>query len=251
MPASPKCFLLLPPSEGKAEGGDSSPGAAWTPELGVFGASLSRERTRVASELKKVKGGDQKLIGVKGDLLIRAQAANRSIIGSPALPAWRRYTGVVWDHLDLASLSAPDRRKALTRILIPSGVCGLVRGDDPVPDYKLKMGASLGALGGLARWWNPSLTNALATHVGQAQVVDLLPQEHKSAIDLKAIPGLVRVDLVDKKGGVVGGHNAKAAKGLLAAHIINVIFGGDDVSAAVASFRNAQYKAVITTGGRS
>jgi hypothetical protein len=250
MKATPKFFLLLPPSEGKAEGGESGTKAQWSPDSGQFGALLADARARVAAELKKLKGGDQALIGVKGDLLIRAQTANRTLVGSPTLPAWQRYTGVVWDHLDLAGLGAADRKAATQRIVIPSGLCGLVRADDPVPDYKLKIGAKLGTFGNLAKWWNPVLTDALASKVKSTLVIDLLPNEHKASITLSALPGLVRVDLVDKKGGVVGGHNAKAAKGLLAAHLLDVVSNGGDVTAAVASFKNAQYKAVIATGGK-
>jgi hypothetical protein len=204
----------------------------------------------VAAELQKLKGGDHTLIGVKGDLLARAQLANRTLIGSPTLPAWQRYTGVVWDYLDLAGLAATDRTSATRRILIPSGLCGLVRADDPVPDYKLKIGAKLGSIGNLAKWWNPVLTAAMTSKVKTTMVIDLLPNEHKASIALSTLPGLVRVDLVDKKGGAVGGHNAKAAKGLLAAHLLDVVSNGGDVTAAVASFKNAQYKAVISVGGK-
>ena len=56
------------------------------------------------------------------------------------MPAWRRYSGVVWDHLDPASLThrAP--------IVVVSGLHGLVGAEDPLPDYRLKMSANVAPL---------------------------------------------------------------------------------------------------------
>ena len=234
-------IILLPPSEGKAEGG--KPGTSWDPASGAFGPVLAGMRAEVASSLKKAKGGDQKLLGVKGDVLARAQEENRSIVGSPVLPAWQRYTGVVWDHLDLASMSAADRRTALRSILVPGGAMGLVRGDDPVPAYKLKMGASVPPMGKLSTWWRPAVTAAVAKAARGTAIVDLLPQEHAAAVEWSALSNVVHVELVARAGGAVGGHFAKAAKGLLARWLLENADSG--VSAAVKSFRNPDYAARV------
>jgi hypothetical protein len=101
-------MLLLPPSEGKAEGGRRRT-AIWTPDTGSFGAHLGELRGEVVEALAVAHGGDHKLLGVKGDHLLRAQSANSTLIGAPVLPAWQRYTGVVWDHLDPATLPAAAR----------------------------------------------------------------------------------------------------------------------------------------------
>ena len=235
--------ILLPPSEGKADGGD--PAAEWDPADGVFGGALADSRRQVVMALAKTKGGSEKLLGVSGKHLQRAKASNSALIGAPTLPAWQRYTGVVWDHLDLASMSAADRRSATTRIVVPSGLAGLVRGDDPLPDYRLKMGARLAPLGTMARWWQPAVTEALRSVARGRTVVDLLPNEHRAAIDWAAIDDVVRIDLVSRTGGAVGGHNAKAAKGLLARHLLS----SKDVPIArsLASFTHPEYSAKART----
>lgn len=229
--------ILLPPSEGKASGGNEK--SSWTCESGVFGNALGDFRCEVATRLRAVKGGDQKLLGVKGTHLEHAQASNRSILGSPSLPAWQRYTGVVWDHLDLASFLGASRAAAAKRIFVPSGMAGLVRADDPLPDYRLKMGARLAPFGTMSAWWRDDVTDALASHVRKSLVIDLLPQEHKAAFDWDALPHTVRIDLVSKKGAVVGGHNAKAAKGLLARHLLQS--GTTPVSKILSSFSHPEY----------
>lgn len=236
-------FLLLPPSEGKAVGGNAR--LKYATHSGAFGPALGDCRTDVAQALSSAKGGDGKLLGVKGELLERAQEANRTLVGSPALPAWQRYTGVVWDHLDLPSFSGSIRTAATRRIIVPSGFAGLVRADDPLPDYRLKMGARLAPFGLMSTWWRDDLTTALLTHTKKLPVVDLLPQEHRSAIDWSLVNTLVRVDLVSRSGGIVGGHNAKAAKGLLARHLL--VSSGTDIERMVATFNHPEYTAKVST----
>ena len=182
------------------------------------------------------------MLGAKGPLLERAQASNSSLVGAPTLPAWQRYTGVVWDHLALDNLPAATRSAALSRIVVVSGLAGLVRADDPLPDYRLKMGARLPGYGTLAGWWRDDLTAALATWLKGRTVVDLLPQEHRAAIDWSAVDS-IRVDLVARRGGRVGGHDAKAAKGLLARHLLTTT---GDIAPMVGSFEHPAYSARIT-----
>lgn len=235
--------LLLPPSEGKSEAGNQS--HLWTPRLGAFGAALEVSRTQIAAQLRKDKGGAQKLLGVNGAHLTRAQSCNMQLIGAPCLPAWQRYTGVVWDHLDLASLSATQRNAFVKRIIVPSGLLGLVRADDQVPDYRLKMGARLAPFGSMSKFWNEAITDALVAVVKKKVVVDLLPNEHRAAINWDLLDNVVRVDLVSHSGAIVGGHNAKAAKGLLARHLL--VSTNADVRRTVASFKHPEYSAKVAT----
>jgi uncharacterized protein len=217
--------ILLPPSEGKATDGTATSGTGspttapgWSPELGVFGAALGDRRIAVVEALLACDGGDAKLLGVTGKHLDRAQGANRTLLGAPTMPAWQRYTGVVWEHLAVTSLTAPQRRS----IVVVSGLLGLVRGDDPLPDYRLKMGATLPPLGKLARWWSEPITHALEAASRRRFVIDLLPAEHRAAL----VPGLAGTRLAGvsvtlrERSGASGGHAAKAAKGRLAHHLV-------------------------------
>ena len=206
-------MLLLPPSEGKADGG-SGRRARWAPDAGSFGSTLADQRSDVVDALARLHGGDQRLLGVKGEHLARARSANAALRGARTLPAWQRYTGVVWDHLDPATL-LPEARK---RIVVVSGLLGLARGDDPVPDYRLKMGASPPPLGKLSTWWRDAVSAELARVARRRVVIDLLPKEHRAALVLDGLEG-VSLTLVDPTGKP-GGHFAKAAKGELARAIL-------------------------------
>lgn len=235
-------LILLPPSEGKAEGGRTN--VPWSVDSGMFGMPFMQYRREVATRLAAIGGGNSALLGAKGALLDRARASNTMLIGAPTLPAWRRYTGVVWDHLDLESFSSDVRSACTRRILVPSALAGLCAASDPLPDYRLKMGARLTPFGTLAAWWRAPISTALASRARGRMVIDLLPQEHRAAIDGSLLPGLVRVDLVSRSGGVVGGHNAKAAKGLLARHLLTASSGS--LETRVTSFVHPQYLAKIT-----
>jgi uncharacterized protein len=232
-------MLLLPPSEGKAldalTGATPSSRAAsgWDAADGAFGQLADRRRAVVAA-LGAIGGGDAKLLGVRGDHLSRAQSANVSLPGAPTMPAWQRYTGVVWDHLDPATLPAAARR----RIVVVSGLLGLVRADDPVPDYRLKMGANLAPLGKLSTWWRADLSAALNRAARRRMVIDLLPQEHRAAWVPEGVSG-VSVSLVDPTGAP-GGHFAKAAKGELARALLT------DGIGALETWRHDRFELLVT-----
>ena len=239
--------ILLPPSEGKAEGGSAR--AKWSPGAGVFGKALGTQRREVAEALAKAGGGSPALLGVSGKHLERARTANRGLIGAPTLPAAERYTGVVWDHLDLTSLSTVQRERALQRIIIPSGLLGVCLASDPVPDYRLKMGARFAPFGGtMAKWWRDAVSDAINAYAKGCVVIDLLPTEHRASYvpDRTLVAAHVVVDLVTPQGKA-GGHDAKAAKGLLARHLLTktpAMKNVDDVLSATESFSDRRFKVV-------
>jgi hypothetical protein len=218
--------VLLPPSEGKATDPPrgrrrSGAGRGWDPADGRFG-ELAAPRTEVVAALAAVGGGDRRLLGVGGDHLELARHSNTLLLGAPAMPAWQRYTGVVWDHLGAATLEPAARR----RILVVSGLHGVVRADDQIPYYRLKMSANLAPLGKLSTWWRDPVTDAIERAARRSFVVDLLPREHRAAWRPTRVHG-VRVELVDP-AGTSGGHFAKAAKGRLTRAILDTGLGALD-----------------------
>ena len=233
-------FILLPPSEGKAEGGVKS--AKWRESSGEFGKQLALQRKALVDQLAKAKGGDEKLLGVSKAHLARAKSANVSLRGAPTLAAHDRYTGVVWDHLDLATLSATQRTRALNSIVVISGLLGAVSAHDPIPDYRLKMGARFTPFGLLSKWWHDSLSETLNKTFTGSVVIDLLPQEHRAAftLDTELLGDYFLVGL-NEKTGKAGGHDAKAAKGKLARHLITECTTASKALQSLKSFRDPRF----------
>jgi cytoplasmic iron level regulating protein YaaA (DUF328/UPF0246 family) len=174
-------LILLPPSEGKAIGGT---GPVWTAGAGSW-SQLDSRRLSVAKALRaamrKPVASRAKLLGVKGEALAVATATNLGVLDGPTMPAIERYTGVLYDELAASTLPAAVRRRLEGQVVIFSGLLGVVRPTDPIPDYKLKMGAAVGRPGKLSTWWRGPVSDALAPEATGRVVWDLLPNEHRAA----------------------------------------------------------------------
>lgn len=190
----PQPVLLLPPSEGKALGGEGATWAAGT----MRDAALDRHRRTVLAAAR------------------RAKATPR---GGLTLPAMERYTGTLYKELDWASLPAAARRRGEEQVRTLSGLWGLVAPTDPIPEYRLKASARLEDLGVLATWWRPRLAPALAELTAGRVVWDLLPIEHArmttwAEVGPEAPAQRITVRFVDASGATVS-HWNKLLKGAL------------------------------------
>lgn len=220
-------LILLPPSEGKAAGGS---GSEWFPDGMAMPLGDSRggdARMAVIKSLNTVMARNLaergKLLGVKGEALAAATLANRSVLVSPTLPAIERYTGVLYEALELPTLSASARRRMARSILIFSGLWGVVSPTDLIPDYKLKMGASLPGLGKLSTWWRSVLSPQLASIAQGRQVWNLLPIEHNAAWTQPPELPQITVKFFERRpdGSLVAvSHWNKFLKGALLRHLL-------------------------------
>jgi cytoplasmic iron level regulating protein YaaA (DUF328/UPF0246 family) len=226
-----RALILLPSSETKAPGGSGS----WDPAAGrAEGDLLARRRTEVARALAAAMDDPHlaaRITGVRGAAHLRAVTADRNTIGATVLPAWSRYRGVVWDHLDPPRLSREARTLATGSALVISALAGVVTWDEPLPDYKVKLTSRLAPIGVLGTAWREAVTQELADRAGLADVVvDLLPGDHARTVDFPDLDArVVHVSFTtaDRKAA---GHGAKAAKGRFARHLLEV--GGDPHRAA-------------------
>jgi cytoplasmic iron level regulating protein YaaA (DUF328/UPF0246 family) len=212
--------ILLPPSEGKAPGGVAKPWTGVLPELDA-------DRMAVRDEVRRVIAGGEaaasRLLGVKGRHLAQASEDWEALDDAPTLPASRRYSGVVWSALDPATLDAVTHRRLNARVMVPSGLWGVVAAGDPIPAYRLKMSARLPAIGSLGAFWRPRITPIIDRRAAGGWVIDLLPNEHAAAIDVDALrrSRLVRVELLEAGDGRRSvGHAGKTLKGLVARAIL-------------------------------
>ena len=156
-----------------------------------------------------------------------ALAANRRVAAAPTLPAMRRYAGTLYQGLDVAGLSAPAARQARTDLLIFSGLLGVSRGGDPVPDYRVPAKAVLPGLGVAATFWRPRLARPAA---GAARPrTGGRPALHRLCRHVAAGAGKLGGRAVDRGPGAVAdpagrlavvSYRSKLAKGRLAAALL-------------------------------
>lgn len=213
-----RVLILLPPSEGKAPAGDGPPLDLDSLVL----PALGKTRNPILNALTKVASGSEKRAlatlgltpGLAGEL-----EADRGLRTSATLPAAERYTGVLYDALDLPSLLAPDAGVD-SRVLIFSGLWGVVRPSDRIPRYRCSMNVTLPRLGGLASRWRTALGSCLPRYVGSQLVVDLRSGTYMAPWKPGEHAVVVRVLLErDGKRSIVS-HFNKATKGRLARSLL-------------------------------
>ncbi|MFC3999141.1 peroxide stress protein YaaA [Nocardiopsis sediminis] len=165
-------LILLPPSEGKASGGDGPPldlGALSLPEV-------TSARQAVLDALDALCSGPDEAARTVLGLSPGQQDAverDRALRDAPTLPAAGLYTGVLYDHLRLpALLDGATAAAAASSVLIFSGLWGVVGPTDPLPPYRLSMGVRLPPLGPLGAFWRGHLTDLLSKRADGELVVD-------------------------------------------------------------------------------
>jgi uncharacterized protein len=211
-------IVLLPPSETKRAGGDGPAlrqDALSFPTLRPVRAALVDELVTLAAD----PAACRRALGISAsqDHEIDRNAALRH---APTLPAIHRYTGVLYDALDVESLSGTALLRARARLAIGSALFGLLRADDPIPAYRLSASSKLPGHPTLAARWRPVLEPALADIAQGELVVDL---RSGSYAGLGRLPSAVVVDVVtehpDGRRTVVS-HFNKAHKGRLARALV-------------------------------
>ena len=174
-------LLLLPPSETKRDGGNAdaplnlarlSHPALTVPRRTVLAATraLSRNRATMSAALK---------LGVSQQFEI---TRNRELRSSPTIAALERYTGVLYDALDVETLNISARQFARDHVLIHSALFGLLGADDPIPAYRLSHDSRLPALP-LRKLWREHISAVLAASDGV--VLDLRSEAY---VDLGPAP---------------------------------------------------------------
>lgn len=160
-------LIVLPPSETKAFGGH---GPALSAASLTF-PELNDTRHAIATDLVALSPDRMQEVLELSDRLRPEVEANHSLRESPTMPAIHRYTGVLYDALDAATLSDA----ALSRLAIGSALFGVVGAADLIPHYRLsgstKLPTADGATPTMKARWGTAITEALASVDGL--VVDL------------------------------------------------------------------------------
>ena len=230
-------IVLLPPSETKRPGGDGPPldlGELSGPALTDLRATLIAELVELAAD----PAASRAALGISPaqDAEIGRNAALRD---APTMAAIDRYTGVLYDALDIGSLHGAAAGRARSRLAIGSALFGLLRADDPIPAYRLSAGSKLPAGATLASRWRPVLEPVLAALAEDELVVDL---RSGSYAGLGRLPGAVTVDVhTERPDGTrtVVSHFNKSHKGQLARILATTRAEPRDAAAVAAIARRA------------
>ncbi len=235
----PNFAILLAPSESKLAGGNPL-----APDMFDYRSSttfnyfheLNSQRRQLIEALQVSLDGSkaslEKIFGTKA-AATEAVEINREIFGSPLMSALERYSpGVLYKAMDFSSLPTGAQRRLLENGIIISGLFGLLRPDDLIPDYRIKMDAAIPKLGKVSTFWKKTLSDSLNRTVKGQVVWNLLPNSHADAWDDDAsYVEMIVVRFVDEKKGkrTAATKGVKALRGKLVNYIVSEM--GEDVEA--------------------
>jgi uncharacterized protein len=165
-------LILLPPSEGK-----TAPRRGKPLDLAALSApSLTPARERVLDALVTLCAGDPATAATVLEVpksQLELVELNASLRSAPTARADAVYAGVLYDAMELATLSAGARRRATARVRVTSSLFGLVAPTDRIPAYRLSGDAVLPGLGTVAGVWRDALGPEIRELVGDGLLVDL------------------------------------------------------------------------------
>ncbi|MBN9643261.1 peroxide stress protein YaaA [Corynebacterium sp. CCM 8862] len=207
-------LIVLPPSETKAAGGSGAP-IDWQ---SLSFPELNPTRKSILADLLALEPSAMQQALKLSDKMTAEVEANHNIPDAPTCPAIERYTGVLYDALDAASLTDTAR----ARLAVGSALFGVVRAGDMIPRYRLSGGSKIPGAGyptppTMKARWATTLTAVIDRLVAEeGPVVDMRSGAYRNlgpatgAID-------VRVESVQPDGSrkVVSHHN-KHYKGVAA-----------------------------------
>lgn len=152
-------LILLPPSETKRTGGIEGTKL----DFGALSFPTLTQPRKVA--IRGVRTLSRNLaaatIALKiGGTLLDEVRRNRLILTSPVLASIDRYDGVLYEGLDVATLTAQQRAFAGRHVAIASAAFGLTMALDPIPAYRLSHDSRLPGVA-LGRLWRAPMTDLL------------------------------------------------------------------------------------------
>lgn len=263
-------LVLLPPSETKRDGGNSAlPGkltgtdpTTAEPEPRTATAdeltwprleSIRRGVARDLVELSCDQEASAKAHKLGAKIVAAETARNRSVRRSERMPAALRYTGVLYDALDAASLDRESWDWLGRHVAVHSALYGLVGSTEAIAAYRCSATSRLPG-DTLRSRWRTTISDALATHDGT--VLDLRSSSYAGLGPAGATA--VDVDIVtdDGAGGVRAlNHFNKKAKGELVRALatspigrsIGPAAGADEIATAL---RALDLEATVVTSTR-
>ncbi|WP_017545279.1 peroxide stress protein YaaA [Nocardiopsis prasina] len=238
-------FILLPPSEGKATSGEGPPlevGSLTLPEL-------TETRERVVDALAVLCSGPEDAAReVLGLSVSQTDALKRNLdlTTAPTLRAADLYTGVLYDRLGLPELLGEHGAAARERVLVFSGLWGVVGPADQLPPYRLSMGVKLPPLGALGTYWRGAMSGPLGELTEGRLLVDCRSAAYAAAFrptgaaaERTVAVRVLRereVDGVTKRSVV--SHMAKATRGDIARVLVSENVQADSPEELVAALRD-------------
>ena len=227
-------FILIPPSEGKNPTDDEQ-------KFSLDNISFSSLNTKRSKLIDYLCENDlsienySSIFNISSRNYEKINAINSNIKYSRVLSTIDRYTGVLYDYLDYSNLDEIVKFNFNNSVIIFSGLFGLLRPEDKIPNYKLKMGTKLIDNEKLSRYWNDDITRVLKNLLNDQIVCNFLPNEFMLAFDNKKITPRHELNftfLQENKQGELKSvtHWTKALRGSLIRYLLMQVNNLDSIN---------------------
>jgi len=210
-------MILLPPSEGKTD----ATGKLKLDFKKLSFSELTEQRKELVTAVVAMANGPVAKtrtalsISAKQDFEIER---DQKLLTAQTGPAWSVYTGVLYDAIDIASLSAKAKSKFEAENFVVSALFGLINVTDRIPSYRLSGDTVVPKIGSLTKFWSESISQLIADQ--EQFVIDLrsgnyvkLGPTGKDMADQVVVPRIMQK--MTKGAPKVVSHSNKATKGRL------------------------------------
>ena len=210
-------MILLPPSEGKTD----ATGKQKLDFKKLSFPELTKQRQELVNAVISMANGPAAktrtalAISAKQDFEIER---DQQLLIAPTGPAWSVYTGVLYEAIEIDSLSAKAKSKFEAENFVVSALFGLINVSDRIPAYRLSGDTVVPKIGSLTKFWSESISELIADQ-GQF-VVDLRSGNYvklgpidKEIADQVVVPRIMQK--MPKGAPKVVSHSNKATKGRL------------------------------------
>jgi hypothetical protein len=158
--------ILFSPSEGKRSGGNATP-------KDIFGALNARDEILKAYNdivLSQNEEDIKRLFGFKKFSECQPYICN--VFDSPLMMAVERYQGVAYDYLKYSELDTAAQNYLQKNLIIFSNLYGPVLGGDPIANYKVKQGNSIGDIAP-EKFYKERFSYQLDLYLASDEILDL------------------------------------------------------------------------------
>lgn len=225
--------ILLPPSEGKKQGGDENKPYRITQNLEKYNyfKNLNSQRELIYDKLREsIQHSNieeiEKIFELKNKNLQNAIENTYDLLNLETLPSIQRYNGVMFDSINYESLSDKQKKNFNESVIFIDGLFGLLKPTDLIPEYKLKINSKIKDLD-ITTFWKTEIQGNLNKEIKEKIVIDILPQSHRKVLEQKkdnySSEIYLEISFCEKKENKIKqtGHNSKQLKGDLIRYILN------------------------------
>lgn len=224
-------IILLPPSESKNQGGNEEKPYRITENLEKYNyfKNLNSQREFIYDNLRETIQHStleevEKIFELKNKKLHEAIENTYDLLNKETMPSIKRYTGVMFKAINYEKFNVKQKENFEKSTIFIDGMFGLLKPQDMIPEYKLKITSKINELN-ITNFWKNEVQNTLNKEFKNKIIIDILPQSHRKIIDKKKesynCDQYIQISFCDKKNNKIkqAGHNSKQLKGELINYI--------------------------------